>query len=99
MNESKTSFFVTHGTLEENEPLHISGFVMEGCTPYSSIGSPFTADRSVFSSPKAHGDVKMAQVNTFISFLRKNDYIGIPFCYVQELESSPVDATIAKLYN
>lgn len=54
VNESKTRFFVIHGTPEDNEALHVDGLVVERCTQYMYLGSPFTADGSVSTSVRAH---------------------------------------------
>ena len=77
VNESKTRFFVIHGTREDNEALHVDGLVVERCTQYVYLGSPFTDDGSVSTSVRAHADAKMPHVIKFTSFLRKNG--DIPF--------------------
>ncbi len=82
VNESKTRFFVIHGTPEDNEAIHEDGLVVERCTQYVYLGSPFTADGSVSTSVRAHADTKMPHVIKFISFLRKNSDIPFIFFYV-----------------
>ncbi len=71
VNASKTKFFVIHGTPEDNESIHIDGLVVERCTRYVYLGSPFTADDSVSASVRAHADSKMGHVMKFISFLKR----------------------------
>ncbi len=60
VNESKTKFFVIHGTAEDNEAVNVDGLVIEQCTQYLYLGSMFTADGSVSSSVRAHADAKMS---------------------------------------
>ncbi len=72
-----TIFFVIHGAPKDNEAIHVDGLVVERCTQYVYLGSPFTADGSASSAVRAQAGAKMAHVKKFISFLRKNN--DIPF--------------------
>ncbi len=57
--------------------INIDGLVVERCSRYVYLGSPFTADGSVSASVRVHADSKMSHVMKFISFLKKNN--DIPF--------------------
>lgn len=87
VNESKARFFCdTYGTPEDTEALHVDGIVIERCTQYMYLGSPFTADGSVLTSVRAHADAKMSHVRKLIYFLTKNHYIpfrGVAFTHFQ----------------
>ena len=79
VNESKTKFFVINGTIEDKEVVRIEGLMVESCTQYMYLGSPFTADGSVSSSVKAQATAKMAHVTKFISKL--HFYIDVDFFF------------------
>ena len=73
VNLTKTKFFVICGTEQDKENLVVDNLVVEHCSQYVYLGSPFTADGSVSSAVKAHAMLKMPHFNKFISFLTKNN--------------------------
>lgn len=77
INESKTKFFVICGNQSDRESFELGDFVVEPCEQYVYLGSPFTCDGSVSSSVKAHANTKMAHVNKFVSFLKKNNDVPL----------------------
>ena len=76
-NKSKTKFFTICGNLRDREPLRLGELVVESCNQYIYLGFPYTCDGSAYSAVMVHADTKMAYVNKFISFLKKNN--DIPF--------------------
>ena len=79
INVSKTKFFVICGNMEDNEPLRLGELTVEHRDRYTCIylGAPFTSHGSVSSAVKVHAAIKMAHVNKFVDFLKKN--YDIPF--------------------
>ena len=77
VNNEKTQFFVINGGAGDVEPFQVGEMIVEHCTSYIYLGSPFTSDGSVTSSVKLHAKNKLCHVLKFISFLKKNN--DIPF--------------------
>ena len=77
VNNSKTKFFVINGEDGDAEPIRVEGLVMEHCTSYVYLGSPFTSDGSVSSSVSVHAKNKLCHVLKYVSFLTKNN--DVPF--------------------
>ena len=77
INNSKTKFFVINGEEEDKEPLRVDELVIEHCTSYTYLGSPFTSDGSVSSAVKVHVKNKLCHVLKYVSFLKKNN--DVPF--------------------
>ena len=77
INQSKTKFFVICGKLGDSEPLRVDELVVDYCNQYIYLGSPFTSDGSPSSAVRAHACIKIAHVNKYDSFLKKNN--DIPF--------------------
>ena len=75
INKPKTNFFVICVKLGDSEPLRVDDLVVDYCNQYIYLGSPFTSDGSPSSAVKAHASIKMAHVNKFVSFLKKNKMI------------------------
>lgn len=44
INAEKTKFFVISGGPDDAEPLRVDGLVVQHCTSYTYLGSPFTCD-------------------------------------------------------
>ncbi len=83
INAEKTKFFVISGGPGDAEPLRVDGLVVQHCTSYTYLGSPFTCDGSVSSSVKVHAQNKLCHVLKFVSFIRKNN--DIPFIVKRRL--------------
>lgn len=77
-NQSKTnSFFLVCGKLGDSEPLRVNELVVDHCDQFIYLRSPFTSDGSPFSAVRAQASIKMAHVNKFASFLKKNNDIPL----------------------
>ena len=77
VNLAKTKFFVVNSTAADKEPIMVDDLIVEWCDVYVYLGSPFTADGSIFSAVKVHAERKMKDINKFVSFVKKNN--DIPF--------------------
>ena len=77
VNNEKTKFFVINGQAGDAEPFHVDDLIVEQCTHYMYLGSPFTSDGSVSSAIKIHAKNKLPHVLKFVSFLKKNN--DVPF--------------------
>ena len=77
IKESNTIFCCCFGSQSDREPFELGDFVVQPCEQYMYLGSPFTCDGSISSSVKVHTNIKMAHVNKFVSFPRKNN--DVPF--------------------
>lgn len=77
VSNSKTKFFVINGGDGDDEPICVNGLVVEHCTSYVYLGSPFPSDGSVSSAIRLHVKNKMCHLLKFVSFIRKNN--DVPF--------------------
>ena len=71
INQDKTKFFVINSTAADTEPLVVDDLIVEHCSKYLYLGSPFTADGSITSSVKEHAISKMCNLLKFVSFLKR----------------------------
>ncbi len=77
ISASKTKFFVIGGSQEEAEPLWVGELVINSCTSYVYLGSPFSSDGSASFALKLHAKNKLCHVLKFVSFVKKNN--DVPF--------------------
>lgn len=77
MNSSKTKFFVINGDEGDTEPIRVRDLIIEQCSSYVYLGSPFTSDGSVSSAVQMHSKNKLCHVLKYVSFVNKNR--DIPF--------------------
>ncbi len=77
INQDKTKFLVINGSVGDDDPIHVDGFVVNHCTSYVYLGSPFTSDGSPSAAVKMHAKTKMCQVLKYVSFVKKNN--DVPF--------------------
>ena len=77
INNVKSKLFVITGERCDDEPFGVGEVMVEHCTSYTCLGSPFTGHGSVSSAVKLHTKSKLCHVLKFISFLKKNN--DIPF--------------------
>ena len=59
INEGKINFCVINGADNDVLPLQVGGLVIDSCTHYVYLGSPFTCDGSVSSALRVHAKNKM----------------------------------------
>lgn len=77
VNNSKTKFFVINGDDGDTEPMVVGELMIEHCSSYVYLGSPFTSDGSVSSAVRVHGKNKLCHVLKYVSFVTKNN--DVPF--------------------
>ncbi len=77
INQSKTKFFVIHGSGTDSDPIVGNELVVQPCDMYIYLGSPFTSDGSTSSAVRAHANSRLPHVLKFVSFIRENN--DIPF--------------------
>lgn len=54
MNSSKTKFFVFNGEEGDADSTQVGGLIIEQCSSYVYLGSPFTSDGSMSSAVQLH---------------------------------------------
>ena len=82
INNSKTKFFVINGGAGDSWPICLDELIIEQCSNYIYLGSPFTCDGSVSSAVKLHAKNKLCHVLKYVSFIKKNN--DIPFIVKNE---------------
>lgn len=54
INSSKTKFFVINGEEADTDPIQVGGLIIEQCSSYMYLGSPFTSDGSMSTAVQLH---------------------------------------------
>ena len=73
LNVRKTKFMVLNAEEDDKQPLIVDGVIVEHCSQYVYLGSPFTCDGSTSSAIKVHAHRVTCHVLKFIEFLSKNN--------------------------
>lgn len=66
INSSKPKFFVINGDDRDKEPFQMNDLVIEHCTNYVYLGSPFNCDGSVSSAVRVHSKRKLSYVLKYV---------------------------------
>ena len=79
VNELKTNFMVINGVDADRREFTVEGVTVKHTLSYIYLGSPFTEDANLSSVIKLHVKTRMADLNKFMIFCRKNETMPYKF--------------------